>query len=70
LEYIDISNLSKVNARKLILEREQYYLDLLEPEPQGARSPFFLMFLVLKTGGGPRGLSLLKVAGNLLGYKH
>ena len=28
LEYIDISNLSKEDARKLILEREQYYLDL------------------------------------------
>src|SRR5579871_707953 len=28
LEYIDIANLSKEEARKLILEREQYYLDL------------------------------------------
>jgi len=35
LEYIDISNLSKEDARKLILEREQYYLDLIfsENEP-------------------------------------
>ena len=31
LEYIDISNLSKENARKLILEREQYYIDSLFP---------------------------------------
>jgi group I intron endonuclease len=29
LEYIDILDLSKENARKLILEREQYYLDLI-----------------------------------------
>jgi group I intron endonuclease len=29
LEYTDISNLSKEDARKLILEREQYYLDLI-----------------------------------------
>lgn len=29
LEYIDISNLSKDEARKLILEREQYYLDTI-----------------------------------------
>lgn len=47
LEYIDISNLSKEDARKIILEREQYYLDLLEPE-----------------------YNILKVVGNLLGYKH
>lgn len=32
LEYIDISNLSKEDARKLILEREQYYLDFLVPQ--------------------------------------
>lgn len=31
LEYIDISNLSKDEARKLILEREQHYIDLLNP---------------------------------------
>jgi len=29
LEYIDISDLSKEDARKLILEREQYYLDFI-----------------------------------------
>ena len=29
MEYIDISGLSKENARKLILEREQYYLDFI-----------------------------------------
>jgi group I intron endonuclease len=32
LEHIDISNLSKENARKLILEREQYYIDSFNPE--------------------------------------
>lgn len=44
LEYIDISNLPKKEARKLILEREQYYLDLLEPE-----------YNILKTAGSPLG---------------
>jgi group I intron endonuclease len=32
LEYINILKLSKENARKLILEREQHFLDSLEPE--------------------------------------
>jgi group I intron endonuclease len=32
LEYINIKNLSKDQARKLILSREQYYLDTLEPK--------------------------------------
>ena len=32
LEYIDISNLSKEDAQKLILEREQHFLDTLKPE--------------------------------------
>lgn len=32
LEYIDTTNLSKAEVRKLILEREQYYLDSLSPE--------------------------------------
>ena len=32
LEIINITNLSKKDVRKLILEREQYYLDTLEPE--------------------------------------
>jgi group I intron endonuclease len=31
LEFIDITNLSKEEARKLILEREQFYIDSLEP---------------------------------------
>lgn len=31
LQYIDISNLSKENTRKLILEREQNYLDTFNP---------------------------------------
>jgi len=53
LEYIDVTNLSKEESRKLILEKEQFYLDSLAPEPQGARSPFFLMFLILKTGVPP-----------------
>src|SRR5690606_35240368 len=32
LEYIDISNLSKDEIKKLILSKEQYYIDLLNPE--------------------------------------
>jgi group I intron endonuclease len=32
IEYIDISNLSKDEARQLILEREQHYIDSLSPE--------------------------------------
>lgn len=32
LEYIDISDLSKKEAHKLILEREQFYIDKLKPE--------------------------------------
>lgn len=44
LEYIDVSNLPKEKARKLILEREQYYLDLLEPE-----------YNILKMAGSPLG---------------
>lgn len=32
LEYIDVKNLSKEEARKLILEREQAYIDNLKPE--------------------------------------
>jgi group I intron endonuclease len=31
-EYIDISNLSKKEANKLILEKEQFYLDNLKPD--------------------------------------
>jgi len=47
LEYIDISNLSKLEAKKLILEREQFYIDTLKPD-----------------------YNILKIAGNLLGFKH
>jgi group I intron endonuclease len=32
LEYIDTTDLSKDKAKELILCREQYYLDMLEPE--------------------------------------
>lgn len=32
LEYIDITNMSKDNAKKLILNREQHYIDTLKPE--------------------------------------
>jgi group I intron endonuclease len=32
LEHINITNLSKVEARKLILEREQYFIDKFMPE--------------------------------------
>jgi group I intron endonuclease len=47
LEYLIITNLSKENSKKLILSREQYYLNTLMPE-----------------------YNILKVAGNLLGFKH
>jgi len=32
LEYVDISGLSKEQARKLILEREQHFIDTFKPE--------------------------------------
>jgi len=32
IEYIDISNLDKKEAKTLILEREQHYIDFLKPE--------------------------------------
>ena len=32
IEHIDVSNLSKNETKVLILEREQHYLDTLEPE--------------------------------------
>jgi group I intron endonuclease len=32
LEYVDVTNLSKDNAKKLILEREQHYIDCLSPQ--------------------------------------
>lgn len=44
LEYIDVKDIPKKEARKLILEREQYYIDLLEPE-----------YNILKTAGSPLG---------------
>jgi group I intron endonuclease len=31
LEYINVTNLSNAECRKLILEREQYYIDILKP---------------------------------------
>jgi group I intron endonuclease len=31
LEYIEIENLTKEESRKLILEREQHYIDTIEP---------------------------------------
>jgi len=49
IEYIDISSLSKKEARKLILEREQYYLDLIfkETEPN--------TYNILRTAGSSLG---------------
>ena len=32
LEYIDITDMTKVNARKLILSREQHFIDTFKPE--------------------------------------
>lgn len=32
LEYLDIANLSKNEARKLLIEREQFYIDTLNPK--------------------------------------
>ena len=43
LEIINITNLSKKDARKLILEREQYYLDTFESFPLGWPA-LFIMF--------------------------
>jgi group I intron endonuclease len=47
MELIDISNLNKDEIKKLILEKEQFYLDSFKPE-----------------------YNILRIAGNLLGYKH
>ena len=44
LEYIDISNLSQEKSRKLILEREQHYIDIFLPE-----------YNILKFAGSPLG---------------
>ena len=32
LEYINIRNMGKPEAKKIVLEREEYYLDLLSPQ--------------------------------------
>jgi len=47
MEFIDTSNLNKDEIKKLILEKEQFYLDSFKPE-----------------------YNILRIAGNLLGYKH
>jgi group I intron endonuclease len=46
LEYIDITNLSKEEARKKILEREQHYLDIIF-SPEAKRDTYN----ILKTAG-------------------
>jgi len=52
LEYIDISNLSKEEARKVILKREQYYLDyILFPEDKRET------YNILQTAGSLLGFS-------------
>lgn len=48
LEIIDISGLSKENARKVIMEREQYYLDLFFKSEVA-------MYNILKIAGSPLG---------------
>ena len=48
-EYINIENFSKENVRKLILSREQYYLDTLEPFPP-ARPALFYNVLITSSG--------------------
>ena len=45
-EYIEISNLSKEEAKKLILELEQFYFDVLQPE-----------YNILKTAGSSLGFT-------------
>ena len=42
LEYIDIWNLSKEDARKLILEREQHYLDIIF-SPEAKRDTYNIL---------------------------
>ena len=46
LELIDITNLSKDEAKKLIIEREQYYIDCILPE-----------YNILKTAGSLLGFN-------------
>lgn len=45
IEYIDITNLSKEEVKKLILERKQHYIDTLEPK-----------YNILKVAGSTLGL--------------
>jgi group I intron endonuclease len=52
VEYIDITNLSKEESRKLILSREQYYLDLIFSEDKPNT------FNILKVAGSPLGNKL------------
>ena len=56
-ENIDITNLSKLEARRLILKREQHYMDILQPS--------------LRDGPleGPK-YNLLPNAGSSLGFNH
>jgi hypothetical protein len=54
LEYIDIPNLSKEESKKLILSREQYYLDLIFLCSEDKTNTF----------------NILPTAGSSLGYKH
>lgn len=51
LEYINISNLSKETTRKLILDREQYYLDLIFSTGTNPNT-----YNILKTAGSSLGL--------------
>jgi hypothetical protein len=41
LNYVNIFNLSTNEAKTKILQCEQFFLEVLLPEPQGARSPLF-----------------------------
>jgi len=67
LQYIDVSNLSKKEARILILSREQYYIDLIQPK-----------YNILKVAGSSLGYkhteqSLAKITGenhHLFGKNH
>ena len=59
LEYVDITNLSKDESKKLLLEREQHFMDSLAPEPQGGSIPFLSNVFNIKNWGAPRGLSII-----------
>ena len=56
-EYINIENLSKEDARKLILSREQYYLDTLEPFPPARPALFYNRAGTRGKVRGPRGFN-------------